>query len=130
MKAFRVIAIISVFCLVSSLPGCIGRTQDEFINARRLEVYQDMSALRLAIEKYTATNKTLPPSVAALVPSLVSEDILNRPERRDLSGKHILVPARPYSMNTTSNGYEIICTFFGKGYTQVVMNIQGEVTVR
>ena len=112
------------------LSACIERTQDELTNARRLEVYQDMTMLRQAIVKYIETNKTPPSVITELSPIFVSEDIINRPERYDLRGKNLLVPAKPYGVNIISNGFEITCVFFGKDYTQVVMDVKGEVTVR
>jgi hypothetical protein len=113
---------------------CWGRRiQHEYVNACRVSVYDDLTEIRRAILVYQKKNDAIPQNLQVLVPAYLSKEVVDRKARTGVTQRKILVPASPYGLrhisNNPGNSFDIICTFYGKGYTGVVMHAQGEIGV-
>ena len=116
-------------CVVGVLFICLHWLQLEYVNANRAAIYNDMNEIRKAVLIFSQTNGSSPNSLDQLVPSLLSNKIIERSASYDLTRRKVLVPANPYGLRKANDGFEITCKFYGNHYSQVVMTSKGEVNV-
>jgi len=100
--------------------------QEKHVDAHWRAVRDDMDKIRMGVIQNWQVSGAFPESIRKLAPDFVSADVLDRPARYDLTHRSIVVPAAPYDIRRTTNGFEVSCVFHWAGYHRVVMDHSGD----